>query len=127
MSFEQPIVPADVEKIRLRATGALLFAVIAMAFVFQRFLAEGYGAVQFGWQLDYGEGIVWEQMRLMVAGRGYGAIDGLPAIVFHYPPLFHMVTAALAAVTGLDALAVGRSVSIGSTLLIGLFAGLIAA
>ena len=127
MSFEQPIVPADVEKIRLRATGALLFAVIAMAFVFQRFLAEGYGAVQFGWQLDYGEGIVWEQMRLMVAGRGYGAIDGLPAIVFHYPPLFHMVTAALAGVTGLDALAVGRSVSIGSTLLIGLFAGLIAA
>ena len=127
MSCEQKIVAPDAKRMRLWVAGALLVALVATLFQFGRFLADGYAAVRFPWELDYGEGIVWEQMRLMVAGRGYGAIDGLPAIVFHYPPVYHMVTAAFAGATGVDPLAVGRAVSLGSTLLIGLFAGLIAA
>ena len=127
MSFEQKIIAPDAKQARLWVVAAFLFALGTTLFAFGQFLADGYAAVRFSGELDYGEGIVWEQMRLMVAGRGYGAIDGLPAIVFHYPPVYHMLTAALAGATGLDPLAVGRSVSLGSTLLIGLFGGLIAA
>jgi len=127
MSFEQPIVAAGPDRTRRYAVAALIFALAALALDAARLFAAGEAAVRFPWELDYGEGIVWEQMRLMLAGRGYGPIDGLPAIVFHYPPLFHMATAALAGATGLDPLAAGRLVSLSSTLLAGVFAGLIAA
>ena len=127
MSFEQPIVAGQAKRTRLWVVAAFLFALVATTVDLAQMLADGIAAIRFPWELDYGEGIVWEQMRLMVAGQGYGSIDGLPAIVFHYPPVFHMVTAGLAAVSGLDPLAVGRSVSLGSTLLIGVLGGLIAA
>ena len=127
VSFEQRIVAPGAKRARLWVVGVFALALIAQSWVFWQFLSESLGAIRFPGELDYGEGIVWEQMRLMIAGRGYGAIDGLPAIVFHYPPVFHALTAALSSLTGFDQLAVGRSVSFGSTLLIGLFAGLIAA
>lgn len=127
MSFEQKIVVSDAKRTRLWVAGALMFALVSTLWVFGQFLTESLSVLRFPGELDYGEGIVWGQMRLMVAGRGYGAIDGLPAIVFHYPPVFHMLTAALSGVTGLDQLFVGRSVSLASTLFIGVFAGLIAA
>ena len=53
-----------------------LFALVATLCEFGGSLGDGYRAIRFPGELDYGEGIVWEQMRLMVAGRGYGAIDG---------------------------------------------------
>ncbi len=127
MSFEQKIVAPDAKRTQLWMAAVLSFALLAAVFPLGRFLVDGAAAVRFPWELDYGEGIVWEQMRLMVAGRGYGAIDELPAIVFHYPPVFHMITAVISGATGLDQLAVGRSVSIGSTLFMALFAALIAA
>ena len=39
-------------------------------------------------ELDYGEGIVWQQMRWIFSRKAYGPIDQFPAIVFHYPPLY---------------------------------------
>ncbi|WP_255602632.1 ArnT family glycosyltransferase [Glacieibacterium megasporae] len=81
-----------------------------------------YRAVPFPYALDYNEGIVWKQMVEIAAGRGYAPIDGFPAIVFHYPPVFHLTAAALAE-TGLDPLVSGRVVSListaGSALIIG--------
>ena len=127
MSFEQKIVAPGAKRTRLWVAGVFAFALLALCYVFAQFLGESLTAIRFPGELDYGEGIVWEQMRLMVAGRGYGAIDGLPAIVFHYPPVFHLLTAGIAGATGFDQLAVGRSVSFGSTLMIGLLAGSIAA
>lgn len=127
MSAEQPIVAAKADRRRVYAVAAIVFATAVLALDAGRVFAAGADAARFSWELDYGEGIVWEQMRLMLAGQGYGAIDGLPAIVFHYPPLFHMATAGLAGATGLDPLAAGRLVSLLSTLLTGFFAGLIAA
>lgn len=126
MSFEQSIVSAAPPELRRCASATLLFALGALVFNLGRLIADGYAAINFPWELDYGEGIVWEQMRLMLEGRGYGAIDGFPAIVFHYPPLFHMLTAALASTTGMDGLAAGRTLALSSTLGLGLFAGLIA-
>jgi hypothetical protein len=127
VSFETAVVPARKTRDRPWVVVAFLFALVATGYRLIQFLADGVIAIRFPWELDYGEGIVWEQMRLMMAGRGYGAIDGLPAIVFHYPPVYHSVTAAISTLGGLDPLAVGRSVSLGSTLLIALFGGLIAA
>jgi len=127
VNFERRITLMQSKQTRLWVAVAFLFALVATLFQFGAFLADSYAAVRFPWKLDYGEGIVWEQMRLMVAGRGYGAIDRLPAIVFHYPPVYHMLVAALSGACGLDPLAAGRSVSLGSTLLAGLFAGLISA
>jgi hypothetical protein len=82
-------------------------------------------AGRFPFELDYGEGIVWQQMRLIVAGQAYGRIDEFPAIVFHYPPIFHLLAAGLHGATGLDELAAGRLVSVTATALICLLAGMI--
>lgn len=79
-------------------------------------------ALPFPYALDYNEGIVWKQMIDIVAGRGYAPIDGFPAIVYHYPPVYHLTTAALAQ-TGLDPLVSGRVVSLVATLGSALFVG----
>jgi len=97
--------------------GLALLAVGAL-----RLLLLAGKALLFPYELDYGEGIVWQQMRLIFEGRGYGPIDGFPAIVFHYPPVFHAAAWALSA-TGLDPLAAGRLVSLLATLACALIVG----
>ncbi len=92
----------------------LVILALLIAVPIARILWWFYEAVPFWYALDYNEGIVWKQMVEIVAGRGYAPIDGFPAIVFHYPPVFHLATAALAA-TGLDPLVSGRVVSLVST------------
>lgn len=68
-------------------------------------------ALGFRYELDYGEGIVWQQMLLMWGPRMYSPSPALPFIVFHYPPLFHTLVGALDAL-GLDPLLSGRLVSV---------------
>lgn len=68
-------------------------------------------AVPFRYGLDYNEGIVWQQMNDIVAGHGYAPIAGFPAIVFHYPPVYHLLSASVA-LLGLDPLSAGRLVSL---------------
>ncbi len=77
--------------------------------------------------LDYGEGIVWQQMRDMVGGTAYGPLQVYPAIVYHYPPVYHMTSAALAGLTGADQLVAGRLVSIFSSFATVYMVGLLAA
>ena len=72
-------------------------------------------ALGFRYELDYGEGIVWQQMLLMWGPRMYSPSTALPFIVFHYPPLFHTLALGLTAF-GLDPLLSGRLVSVGSAL-----------
>ena len=47
----------------------------------------------------------------------YGPIDRLPFIVFHYPPVYHLVSRAVMAF-GVDPLAAGRMVSVAATAVI---------
>jgi hypothetical protein len=73
-------------------------------------------AIRYPFGIDYGEGIVWQQ-ALMIPGKTmYGDITKYPYIVFHYPPLYHLVTRLVVAL-GPDWLAAGRGVSAASTLL----------
>jgi hypothetical protein len=75
----------------------------------------GVVADRFG--IDYGEGIVWQQALLIPGPRMYGPIDHLPFIVFHYPPVYHLLSQAVMAF-GTDPLAAGRMVSVAATAVI---------
>lgn len=44
-------------------------------------------AIHYPYELDYGEGIVWQQAALIPGPRMYAPGAGLPFIAFHYPPL----------------------------------------
>ncbi|MEA3035686.1 MAG: hypothetical protein QOH04_1451 [Sphingomonadales bacterium] len=99
---------------------ALLVGLALLGFSALRLLLVAAKALFFPYELDYGEGIVWQQMLLIFQGRSYGPIDGFPAIVFHYPPVFHAAAYALSA-TGLDPLSAGRLVSLLATLACALF------
>ncbi|MDB5726260.1 MAG: hypothetical protein JWQ16_3014 [Novosphingobium sp.] len=105
------------------ALGCAMAALLAVAgcYLFTAFLALRY---PFG--IDYGEGIVWHQMHMIMAGKGYGSIVGFPAIAFPYPPLYYVATAALASATGWDELASGRLLSVVSAIVAAGFIGAIA-
>ena len=79
------------------------------------------------YSLDYGEGIVWQQMRDMLRGSAYGPLQVYPAIVYHYPPIYHMASAALATLAGIDQLVAGRMVSILSCFATAYMVGLLTA
>lgn len=112
-----------------RPLGLIALAVLGGTLLWRLgiFLTRTLWAVGYPNELDYGEGIVWQQLRMLVAGEAYGPIDGFPSIVFHYPPLYHAVTWTLAQLGGLDQLMAGRAVSVLSTLVAALLVGLITA
>jgi hypothetical protein len=74
-------------------------------------------AIRYPFELDYGEGIVWQQAVLVPGPRMYGTSPELPFIVFHYPPIYYLFARAALFVAP-DLLAAGRLVSALSTLLI---------
>ncbi len=108
----------------LVARAALAVAGLVFAYGLIRLGLHAAVALGYPYDLDYGEGVVWEQMRLILRGSGYAALRPMPAFVFEYPPLYHVVTAAMAGAFGLDPLFAGRLVSwvmaLGSAVLIGL-------
>ena len=90
-------------------------------------VADCRAAVGTSLELDYGEGIVWQQAELIPGPRMYGNSTELPFIVFHYPPLFHLLARA-ALLLEPDFLAAGRLVASAATLALApLVAGLILA
>lgn len=72
--------------------------------------------VAYPYGIDYGEGIVWQQMLNMLAGQGYAPLGVYPAIVYHYPPVYHVIVGVIARAFGTDPLATGRVVSAIATL-----------
>jgi hypothetical protein len=83
-------------------------------------------ALYWPYELDYAEGIVWQQAALIFTSAAYGPIDGFPTIVFHYTPLYHAIASGISALTGADMLYTGRLISIVSTVLMAVVAGAIA-
>src|SRR5471030_2707820 len=74
-------------------------------------------SIRYPFELDYGEGIVWQQAALIPGPRMYGSSQELPFIVFHYPPLYYLFVRA-AAFFMPDMLSGGRLVSAVSAVLI---------
>jgi hypothetical protein len=117
---------AESEGLRfIKSSAAVAYGAVIVLLVvhFVLYLRYALTAVQFPFELDYGEGIVWQQALLIPGERMYGDITRFPFIVFHYPPLYHLAVRAMVAMGG-DALMFGRAISVLCTLLIG---GLVAA
>src|SRR5687767_15780557 len=76
----------------------------ALAFVLQSAIA-----IRTDSELDYGEGIVlWQAANVTNWKRAFHPIEEYPHIVFHYPPLFHLTSRAVAPFTS-TLLQAGRS------------------
>jgi hypothetical protein len=82
-------------------------------------------AVHWPYELNYGEGIVWQQALKILTPAAYGPISGFPAIVFHYTPLYHLTAIIAAKAFGTDLLVAGRVISVMSSALISLVISLI--
>ncbi|GJD94905.1 ArnT family glycosyltransferase [Methylobacterium iners] len=103
----------------LAALGLVLLAGSLVAWLVG-FVRASAVILPYPYDFDYGEGIVWQQMRDIMRGDAYGPLGVLPSIVYHYPPVYHLTTALLAGALGLDELLAGRLVSLLSTLASGL-------
>lgn len=99
---------------RTRRVAAAAFLVLGGAFLWHvaALLNFSLWAIRYPYGLDFGEGIVWQQMRLVVSGQAFGPIDGFPVMVINYTPLYYLVTAGFSSATGLGELAAGRTVSL---------------
>jgi hypothetical protein len=103
--------------------GVILFAtaILLLGWHLLIYARYAFAAIRYPFELDYGEGIVWQQALLIPTRRMYGDITQFPFIVFHYPPLYHLVVR-FAAAMNTDFLAAGRGVSVASTIAIGALA-----
>jgi hypothetical protein len=105
-------------KFRTLTGCAVALMYIALIQLFILFLSNSVASLTYPFGIDFGEGIVWQQALLMFGPDAYGPINIFPSIVFHYPPVYHVTTLSLSALTGWDMLFTGRAISISSTLLI---------
>ena len=117
--------PTRPDRATLIARAALAIAAIALAWGLARLGFHAFDALNDPFGRDYGEGVVWQQLRRIVAGTGYAPLREFPAIVFNYPPVYHLVTAATSALFGLDQLFAGRLVSLVSTIVSAMLAGVV--
>lgn len=107
----------------------MLTVVAALALLLAHLITNAFSAlimIRYPFGIDYGEGIVWQQMRNIMSASGYGPLGVYPAIVYHYPPVFHVTSGLLAKLLGTDELATARTVSwvatFGTAIVIGLTA-----
>ena len=105
---------------------ALLAAVLGLlALNAVAFVAGAWALTRFPFELDYGEGIVlWQADRVFDLREAYHSIHRYPYIVFHYPPVYH-VLARLAQLIAHDPLVAGRVVAWVSALGVAMVVGLI--
>ena len=103
---------------------ALGLAVVMGALLanFYYYISYGLGAIGYPYELDYGEGLVWQQMADLPNGRMYTSIHDYPYMVYTYTPLYHTVAYIAAMLLG-DPLFAGRAVSMASALLLAAFVG----
>ena len=94
---------------------------VLLTFFWAKFAYNAWLTAVFPGEIDYGEGIVWQQARLIPGPRMYGDLQTYPFLVFHYPPLYHLVVHALAGL-GMPWLVAGRLVSTLSTVALAVFA-----
>ncbi len=90
---------------------------------FYYYINFGLGAIGYPYELDYGEGVVWQQMADLPNGRMYTSIHEFPYLVYPYTPLYHTVAYIAATLIG-DPLSAGRAVSMASALLLAAFVGI---
>jgi hypothetical protein len=100
--------------VRWFTVGTIVALIGRLVIAAYHYLDYAIQAIRYPFGLEYGEGIVWQQAVMIPGKEMYGDITKYPYIVFHYPPLYHLVTR-LAARAGMDWLTAGRAVSVAST------------
>lgn len=116
---------AGVDRVAVTVVRVGLVALAALLLWHEwHFAAGSIRAAGYPHELDYGEGIVWYQVEQLFAGRAFGDIRQFPAVVFHYTPLFHVLSGLVAAL-GVDGLAAGRIISLLSTAAMAILVGAI--
>lgn len=95
--------------LRSRLLLCLALALLAAAAVAG--IRQAVAVLPFPDQLDYGEGIVWQQARLIGTPHLYSDINTYPFIVFNYPPLYHALANLISAL-GISWLAAARLISV---------------
>jgi hypothetical protein len=107
---------------------ALGMVLLALGWRAAAMVSAAIAAVGFPAGLDYGEGIVIQQALLMGTPDAYGDITRAPFIVFHYPPVYHLLVRAVVALglPGMDVVAAGRGVSVAATVVIACCVGMLA-
>jgi hypothetical protein len=100
-------------------------AILYMALLLNavKFAYNAYLSAIYPGELDYGEGVVWQQAKLIFSSRMYGDLQQYPFLVFHYPPLYHIVVNAISS-SGVSWLVAARTVSSLSLFAIAVFTGL---
>jgi len=105
------LAPGHIDLWRCALIVALAAALGALLAHFLSLASSSVVMIRFPFGADYGEGIVWQQMRNIVHGTGYARLGVFPAIVYHYPPVYHVTVAGVARLFGADELATGRAIS----------------
>lgn len=90
---------------------------IAVVIHFLAASADFLATVRYPIELDYGEGIVWQQFLRIPGPTMYRLIPESRFVSFHYPPVYYLAVHAMNAAIP-DALAAGRAVSVLSALAI---------
>jgi hypothetical protein len=115
----------DSTRLQHRAANLVVLAIASIAFVLGLARLAGHAQIAFAfpYAMDYGEGVVWQQMRDVVAGEAYRPIGLDRAVAYQYPPIYHLVVAATASIIGMDELYAGRLISLVCTGLCALLVG----
>jgi hypothetical protein len=100
---------------QLLVRAAMLGLILILSLRTAQYLGFAARAITFPFELNYGEGIVWQQALLIPGSRMYGDITQFPFIVFHYTPVYHLVVRTVAAL-GIDPLAAGRGVTLAAAI-----------
>jgi len=89
----------------------LTLATISMAYVASLYIYRAICAIRYPQPLDYGEGPILNQVRLLLQGKNYYKdINTPPYIVGNYPPVFNLLSLLLVPIFGLS-FATGRFIA----------------
>src|SRR5579872_2401733 len=91
---------------------AALLAILAFYWI--KFAYNAYLAANFPGEINYEEGVVWQEALLIPGGRMYRDLQIYPFLIFPYPPFYYLIVRVFAAL-GLPWLMSGRIVALAAT------------
>lgn len=101
--------------VRALSIGLIGITILLMSIHFLEYLRYSIAAVYYRFEIFDAEGIVWQQAMMIPGPHMYGDITKYPFIVFHYPPVYHMLSRLLSGL-GSTPLFAGRALSLASAL-----------
>ena len=96
---------------------------LALLATFAPFVVRCVRGIRAPYELDYGEGVIlWQVAHIFNLKEAFGTMQKVPYMVFHYTPLYHVLSRLAGSIVG-DRLVAGRLISFLSALAIGVILG----